>query len=72
MRKGTDVLSFILAFCLFASVAVAVNSKMKEGENIAEYKAQLELKDIRIEELEKEIRILKTDLSIKENGFPEK
>lgn len=72
MRKGTDLLDFILAFCLFASLAVAVNIKMKEGEDIAEYKAQLKLKDIRIEELEKENRILKTDLGIKENGFPEK
>lgn len=69
MSKGID---FILIICVRMCLIVTVDSKMRESEDIAEYKAQLKLKDIRIEELEKEIRILKTDLSIKENGFPEK
>lgn len=35
-----------------------------EAENMA--------KELRIEQLEKEVRLLKTDLDIKENGFREK
>ena len=37
-----------------------------------ETEAKLGEKEARIEQLEKEIRLLKTDLDIKENGFSEK
>jgi hypothetical protein len=48
------------------------DTQAKYYEYRKETEAQLCEKDVRIEQLEKEVRLLKTDVSINKNGFPEK
>lgn len=73
MNHWSDYLAVIclLLYCL-ASAGLVNYSKIREYETRTELEAQLKIRDNKIEELEKQIRILKTDLQIKENGFPEK
>lgn len=73
MNRWLDYLAVIclLLYCI-ASAGLLNYSKISEYETRTELEAQLKIRDNKIEELEKQIRILKTDLQIKENGFPEK
>ena len=73
MNHWSDYLAVIclLLYCL-ASTVLLNDSKIREYETRTELEAQLKIRDNKIEELEKQIRILKTDLQIKEDGFPEK
>ena len=66
-------------FFVLCSLACAIlfgilftDTQAKYYEYRVETEAQLCEKDVRIEQLEKEIRLLKTDLNLKENGFSEK
>ena len=64
--EAFTIILFALA-CLFW-----VDSTTKYREFTEKLEAELMAKDLRIQQLEKEVRILKTDLDIKENGFSEK
>jgi cell shape-determining protein MreC len=48
------------------------DTQAKYYEYRKETEAQLSEKDVKIEQLEKEVRLLRTDLNLKENGFSEK
>lgn len=73
MYKLSDCF-FVL--CLLACTVLLsilfTDTQAKYYEYRKETEAQLSEKDIKIEQLEKEIRLLKTDLNLKENGFSEK
>lgn len=60
------VLLFVLALLYWIDSTTRYRdfTQRVEAENMA--------KELRIEQLEKEVRLLKTDLDIKENGFREK
>lgn len=73
MDKFSDyffVLCILACAVLFGILFTDTQAKFYEYKK--ETEAQLCEKDTRIEQLEKEIRLLKTDLDIKENGFSEK
>lgn len=61
----------ILACAVLFSI-LFTDTQAKYYEYKVETEAQLCEKDAKIAQLEKEIRLLKTDLEIKENGFSEK
>lgn len=70
MDKFSDyffVLCILVCAVLFGILLTDTQTKFYEYRK--ETEAQLCAKDIRIEQLEKEVRLLKTDLMIKENGF---
>lgn len=73
MYKLSD---YIFVLCLLACTVLLgilfTDTQAKYYEYREETEAQLSEKDIKIEQLEKEIRLLKTDLNLKENGFSEK
>ena len=73
MYKLSDYI-FVLCLLLCAVIfgILLTDSQAKFYEYRKETEAQLSEKDVRIEQLEKEIRLLKTDLNLKENGFSEK
>lgn len=62
-------------FCLCLLLCVVVfgilftDSQAKFYEYRVETEAKLSEKDVKIQQLEKEIRLMKTDLDIMENGF---
>lgn len=60
------VLVFILVLLFW------IHSSTRYDDEIIEMKVKLIAQDKKIEALEKELRLLKTDLDIAENGFPEK
>jgi hypothetical protein len=64
--EAMTVILFALA-CLFW-----VNSTTRYREFTKKLEAELMTRDLRIQQLEKEVRLLKTDVSINKNGFPEK
>lgn len=73
MYKFSDcffVLCLLACAVLFGILLTDTQAKFYEYKK--ETEAQLCEKDIRIEQLEKEVRLLKTDLHLKENGFSEK
>ena len=49
-----------------------IDSTTKYREFTYRIEAELMAKDLRIQQLEKEVRILRTDVDILENGFSEK
>lgn len=61
-----------LLLCAVIFGILLTDTQAKFYEYRVETEAQLGEKDVRIEQLEKEIRLLKTDLNLKENGFSEK
>lgn len=73
MYKLSD---YIFVLCLLACTVLLgilfTDTQAKYYEYRKETEAQLSEKGIKIEQLEKEIRLLKTDLNLKENGFSEK
>ena len=73
MYKLSD---YFFVLCLLACTVILgilfTDSQAKYYEYWKETEAQLCEKDVKIAQLEKEIRLLKTDLEIKENGFSEK
>lgn len=73
MYKFSD---YFFVLCLLACTVLLgilfTDTQAKYYEYRKETEAQLSEKDIKIEQLEKEIRLLKTDLNLKENGFSEK
>ena len=73
MYKLSD---YIFVLCLLACTVLLgilfTDTESKYYEYRRETEAQLCEKDVRIQQLEKEVRLLKTDLRIKENGFSEK
>lgn len=73
MNHWSDYLAimFLLFYCIVSTILFN-DSNIRAYETKTELEAQLKIRDNKIEELEKQIRILKTDLQIKENGFPEK
>lgn len=64
------VLCILACAVLFGILFTDTQAKFYEYRK--ETEAQLSEKDVRIEQLEKEVRLLKTDLNLKENGFSEK
>ena len=64
--EAMTVILFALA-CLFW-----VNSTTRYKEFTEKLEAELTTRDLRIQQLEKEVRLLKTDISINKNGFSEK
>lgn len=73
MYKLSD---YFFVLCLLACTVLLgilfTDTQAKYYEYRKETEAQLSEKDIKIEQLEKEIRLLKTDLNLKENSFSEK
>lgn len=73
MYKFSD---YFFVLCLLACTVILgilfTDSQTKYHEYKVETEAELANKEVYIEQLEKEIRLLKTDLDIKENGFSEK
>lgn len=67
---------YFFVLCILACAVLFgilfTDTQAKYYEYREETEAQLSEKDIKIEQLEKEIRLLKTDLNLKENGFSEK
>jgi hypothetical protein len=67
---------YFFVLCILACAVLFgilfTDTQAKYYEYRVETEAQLSEKDVRIEQLEKEIRLLKTDLNLKENGFSEK
>ena len=61
----------IVFICLFTLLGLVLKSDVNEVE-CQELRKELEQKDEKIASLEKEIRLLKTDLYIEKYGFPEK
>lgn len=70
-----DLSDYFFGLCLLLCAIILgillTDTQTKYHEYKVETEAQLSEKDVRIEQLEKEIRLLKTDLDIKENGFSE-
>lgn len=60
-----------LLLCSIMLGILLTDTQTKYHEYKVETEAELANKEVYIEQLEKEIRLLKTDLDIKENGFPE-
>lgn len=60
------IVCLIVIACLFW-----IDSTTRYRDFIEKVEAESLTRDIRIEQLEKEVRLLKTDLDIKENGFSE-
>lgn len=61
-----------LLLCSIMLGILLTDTQTKYHEYKVETEAELASKEVYIEQLEKEIRLLKTDLDIKENGFSEK
>lgn len=61
----------IVFVCLFTLLGLVLQSDVNEVE-CQKLRTELEQKDEKIASLEKEIRLLKTDLYIEKYGFPEK
>lgn len=57
---------FVLA-CLFW-----IDSTARYKDFTEKVEVEMSAKELRIQQLEKEVRLLKTDVDILENGFPEK
>ena len=70
MKFGWFVVIFILLVMLV--LLFWIHSSTRYDDDIIEMKVKLVVQDKRIEDLEKELRLLKTDLDITKNGFPEK
>lgn len=65
--------SHLLVVCLLVIVCLFwIDSTTRYKDFTEKLEAELMSKDLRIQQLEKEVRLLKTDLEIKENGFSEK
>lgn len=73
MYKLSD---YFFVLCLLACTIMfgilLTDTQAKYYEYRKETEAQLSDKDMQIQQLEKEIRLLKTDMDIRENGFSEK
>lgn len=67
---------YFFVLCILACAVLFgilfTDTQAKYYEYRVETEAKLGEREARIEQLEKEIRLLKTDLDIKENGFSEK
>ena len=70
MKFGWFAVIFILLVMLV--LLFWIHSSTRYDDDIIEMKVKLITQDKRIEDLEKELRLLKTDLDIAKNGFPEK
>lgn len=64
--EAMTVILFALA-CLFW-----IDSVTRYRDFTERVEVELSEKELRIQQLEKEVRILKTDVNINKNGFPEK
>ena len=74
MSKINKELLTGIVVCLFlavTSVGVKVKLTIDRQEHYRELEAYNIIQDRRIEQLEKEVRLLKTDLYIAHNGFEE-
>lgn len=74
MNNSCRLLSFCLML-LLTMAAVCIRMKINfvtdRSSRIAELEAQNMIQDKQIKELQKEVRLLKTDLDISKNGFRE-
>ena len=61
------VVCLIIIACLFW-----IDSTTKYREFTEKLEVELMAKELRIQQLEKEVRLLKTDVDINKNGFSEK
>lgn len=60
----------LITICLFVlALLFWVDSTTKYKDFTQTIETELMIKDLRIQQLEKEIRIMRTDLDIMENGF---
>lgn len=63
----------LLTICLVVLACLFwIDSTTKYRDFIEKVEVELSAKELRIQQLEKEVRILKTDVNINKNGFPEK
>ena len=72
MNKINKELIIGIIVCLFlavTSVGIKVKLTIDRQEHYRELEAYNTIQDKRIEQLEKEVRLLKTDLYIVQNGF---
>jgi hypothetical protein len=72
MNKINKELLIGIVICLFltiTSVGVKVKLTIDRQEHYRELEAYNAIQDKRIEQLEKEVRLLKTDLFTAQNGF---
>lgn len=63
---------FFTLFLFVLALLFWIDSATRYRDFTDRIETELMIKDLRIEQLEKEVRILKTDLDIIENGFSEK
>lgn len=63
---------FLTLFLFVLALLFWIDSTTRYRDFTNRIETELMVKDLRIEQLEKEVRILKTDLDIIENGFSEK
>lgn len=63
---------FFTLFLFVLTLLFWIDSTTRYRDFTNRIETELMVKDLRIEQLEKEVRILKTDLDIIENGFSEK
>ena len=61
------VICLLVITCLFW-----IDSVTRYRDFTEKIEVELSEKELRIQQLEKEVRILKTDVNINKNGFPEK
>lgn len=72
MEEFFEKFFIIIVFvCLFTLLGLVLKSDVNEVK-YQELRKELEQKDEKIASLEKEIRLLKTDLYIEKYGFPDK
>ena len=63
----------IIILCIFVlAVLFWIDSTTRYRDFTEKVETELIVKDLRIQQLEKEIRLLRTDLEIMEKGFSEK
>lgn len=63
----------LITVCLFVLFLLFwIESETRYNDFTQRVEAELLTKDMRIQQLEKEIRLMRTDIDIMENGFSEK
>ena len=67
-----NLLALLNSMLLVLALVFAINMYLKADEMEKELRAVQVINDTRIEELSKEIRVLKTDIDVIQYGFDEK
>ena len=62
----------VILFLFVLALMFWIESETRYRDFEQRVEAELEAKDLRMQQIEKEIRLLKTDLDITKNGFSDK